>query len=242
LIFLIKYWGINVPINIDDSTNPISDNTPKGLIKTINALAFAIRQLAGTSSWKIPPEQSITTLIVNGVNGAKGDKGDKGDTGSAGLNGLDGASAASTISYAQITDTKPQGVGGGNSVPATVTTRTLNTINTSAAWLSLNSNQFTLTPGTYYIEIFSEAVGTSLTRCWLHDVSNNQVALLGLSQRFASSSGGTLKVVGRVVITTSTTYEIRLYTPSGITNGLGIPCNVDGLLETYTIVNITRFD
>jgi hypothetical protein len=59
-----------MPIIINDSINPIPDNSPRGLIKTVNALAFAIKQLAGTASWRTPPEKSISSLIVEAVIGA----------------------------------------------------------------------------------------------------------------------------------------------------------------------------
>jgi hypothetical protein len=231
-----------MPIPIDDSVNPISDNSQKGLIKTINALAFAIKQLSGTGSWREPPQKTISSLITEGIVGAKGDTGATGATGAKGDKGDTGASAASTISYAQIADIKAQNTNGGTYNASTTISRTLNTIVKSASWLTLNNNQFTLLAGTYYIDISSQVYGIGSARCWLHNITDNQAEIIGLSQ-IISNTGGTLKAMNRITILATKTLEIRLYGSTKQNNiGLGSPANVPGQSEVYTTVEITRFD
>jgi hypothetical protein len=57
-----------MPINIDDSINPIADGTPRGLIKTINGLANAIKNISGKSSWKDAPDITIQQVVDSGIN------------------------------------------------------------------------------------------------------------------------------------------------------------------------------
>lgn len=57
-----------MPINIDDSINPIADGTPKGLIKTINGLANAIKNISGKPSWKDAPDVSIQQINSQSIN------------------------------------------------------------------------------------------------------------------------------------------------------------------------------
>jgi hypothetical protein len=252
-----------MPINIDDTIDPIPNGTPKGLIKTINALAFAIKQLAGTSSWKTPPEQSITALIVEGVEGAKGDKGDKGDTGLTGATGAKGdkgdkgdtgltgatgntgASASSTISYAKLAAVFPQNTSGGTYTAATTITRLLNTVLTPSPWVSLNiinNNQFTLTPGTYHICLFTEVDSIGVCKVWLQNITDNRVEILGTSKRVATT-GDSLTASGRITLLTAKTFEVRIYgTTTGKNTGLGYPVNISGQSEIYTTVELNRFD
>lgn len=55
-----------MPINIDDSFNPIADGTPRGLRNTLNGFAHAIKLINGKNSWREPPDISLQEILING--------------------------------------------------------------------------------------------------------------------------------------------------------------------------------
>nr|WP_322709896.1 hypothetical protein [Nostoc sp. ChiSLP03a]MDZ8211041.1 hypothetical protein [Nostoc sp. ChiSLP03a] len=152
---------------------------------------------------------------------------------------------SASIEYAQVADIKSSGVNGGSYPTALTTiTRVLNTITSSASWLSLASNAFVLQAGTYLIEAIIPAIYVGNFKAWLADSSNN-IILLGTPQY--SSEGAPYTTIvslikGKIIVTPATAYTIKFWAANARTQNyvLGIAAGISGQSEMYTQVNITK--
>jgi hypothetical protein len=154
-----------------------------------------------------------------------------------------------TPKFAVVKDAPSSGSNGGGSTTGWQI-RNLNLVEGGNSFLDLSNNQFTLSPGEYIIEASSPGVASNSLRVALVNPASLSEAYYGTSE-FSSAPGGsqsTSFLVARLVLTTSKSYEVRLFTQSGVpANGLGLAStvpSVDGVSpspnELYTMVKITK--
>lgn len=157
--------------------------------------------------------------------------------------------AAQMVSPASITqgvvylkDIQSSSTEGGTCTSGNWIVRTLNTTEGDTDLVSLSSNQFTLQPGVYSIDVTAPARGVDAHKIRLYDVTNSGVSIFG-SSSFANSGSVEDSVAllnGALNITTATTYQIEhACATTKNTNGFGTYSNL-GSFELYTQVKITR--
>ena len=153
--------------------------------------------------------------------------------------------------YCLVVDEKSSGTNGGNSTTATVHTRDLNTLEGECDFASISSNQLTLEPGTYWIRGACPAWQSNRSHCYLYNTGSTNIDILGMNIKTNAGAGTSSPMVespfmGRIQITSSTTYEVRHFIETGATNGLGqTVAAVAGnpqTVERYTYVQIYRMD
>lgn len=136
-----------------------------------------------------------------------------------------------------LRDEKAQNTNGGASVVGTQT-RTLNTVKTNEiTGASLSSNQITLPSGTYYINAIMPAVNLGKTQAYLYSVTDGSNEIIGMSLNSRYGEPGP-NVSGRFTTATTRVYEIRQYTESVNSSGLGAQANQT--TEVYTDVKIWK--
>lgn len=156
-----------------------------------------------------------------------------------------GISGGSTIEYAQIADLKTSGINGGSYPTAQVAiTRDLNTVISSASWLSLTANVFTLQAGTYIVNAIVPAIYVGNFKAWVQDASNN-IVLLGTPQYSSEGSPyvtASSVIKGKIIVTTETECSIKFWASNGRSQNyvLGIAAGISGQGEVYTQVDITK--
>jgi hypothetical protein len=148
-----------------------------------------------------------------------------------------------------IKDVKAQNTSGGTFTSGAWRTRDLNVINTNGstttdttcAWASLSSNQFTLQPGIYRIKASVPSLAVDKVLAKLYNITSSSDTLLSDSS-FSSSVTATLAnnlINGQVSIGSATTYEIRhICQTTNATIGFGYASNLG--TETYTQVEIIK--
>jgi len=147
---------------------------------------------------------------------------------------------------AVITDQKPSGVNGGTFTQGSFITRTLNTIEGDTDIVSLNSNQFTIQPGTYLIWGSAPAYYVNYHKVQLYDITNSMIKVQGMSS-YATIAGSTSSTkrsffTAYAVLTVPTTYEVRHRCSStSASTGLGIASSM-GEVEIYTEVSIIQLE
>jgi hypothetical protein len=150
------------------------------------------------------------------------------------------------VSVAVIADVKSVSTHGGTFTSGAWRTRDLNTeIQDSDNIVTISSNQFTLIPGTYVIQFAAPAYGVSYHRARLYDITNSTVIAQGINcfdypDPSLNADQGISSGVGRVLITSNTTYEIQhrcALTQSPY--GLGLGCNLSSD-EQFTTVTIWK--
>lgn len=157
-----------------------------------------------------------------------------------------GSSIPSAITYAQVGDVKSSGTNGGTYSSAVNITRTLNTVITSASWLSLNTSTsvITLASGTYLVDGFCTAGGIGSFRCWLANASTNAVLLLGSSAypntNYYAACLSLLK--GQIILSASTTLtmQMKATNTSSNTSALGVASGITGQTELYSQIGFTK--
>lgn len=158
--------------------------------------------------------------------------------------GLDNTSVPITVGgYLFATEEYANTTAGQNS-SAGMNTRHLNTekVNTIAG-ASLASYQYTLAAGTYRVRAFCMGWKVNLTRAHIYDVSNAVVLVSGLSCNAASGPTENIAcvVTGQFTIAASTIIELRHYTQSAVTSGLGKPANsTDTQNEVYAQIELWK--
>ena len=143
---------------------------------------------------------------------------------------------------AYIKDVKSANTVGGTSTTGTWSTRDLNTVSGDASIVSLSSNQFTLSAGTYTIKASAPALFSSQHRIKLYNVTDVSDDILGSSE-FSNTSFSMQSISllsGKITLTSSKVFEIRHRVASGwASSGFGAP-SVMGVDEVYTQVEITK--
>jgi len=140
-----------------------------------------------------------------------------------------------------IQDQKASGVDGGTSVVGS-NPRTLNTVLTnSITGASLATNQITLPAGTYYIEAYSSAYGSTGHKTRLHNVTDATIPLVGNPSGWVAGNGGTIShLAGTITIATTKVFSLSTHQSQAIaTNGLG-HTYATGDIEIYTDIKIWK--
>ena len=147
------------------------------------------------------------------------------------------------ISVAVIADQQPNGTDGGTANNGDWRTRVLNTeISDPDGIVSISSNQFTLGSGTYLISWSAPAYNCARHQSKLYDITGSADLVAGSSAYTASSDYVVTRSMGSYVhaITANNTYEIRhRVETSRADNGFGVTSSF-GIVNIYTIVNITK--
>lgn len=150
--------------------------------------------------------------------------------------------AMTNFATAILKDIKTSGTAGGTFTSGAWQTRTLNTLEGDNSFVSLSSNQFTLSPGTYEIEAIAPGFVVGSHTAKLRNITDSSDTLIGSSMSAQTSYNGnnTSNIYGVITITGSKTFEIqhRCQTTFG-TSGFGTSSSF-GVSEVYTQVKITR--
>ncbi|MCC5670884.1 hypothetical protein LC653_45850 [Nostoc sp. CHAB 5784] len=117
-----------------------------------------------------------------------------------------GISSGNTITYARVGDVKAYDTQSGAATANTDITRVLNTIIDSASWLSLFNNQITLQAGIYLVHAAVPGFLCGQFRGWLHNITDNSVAILGQAAYSAAQAAAVSVVNGRLVTTAIKTF------------------------------------
>jgi hypothetical protein len=142
---------------------------------------------------------------------------------------------------AYIKDVKADGVAAGTCTSGSWLTRDLNTLEGSVEGLSLGTNEFTLTSGTYEIDATSQTFGTNNHKAKLRNITDSSDEIIGSSE-YSDSAGPTAhmtssRVTGLFIVEGSKTFEIQHRCAT--TSSFGVNSNF-GVNEVYTQVKITR--
>lgn len=145
-------------------------------------------------------------------------------------------------SVATIKDVKNSGVDGGASTGAAFNTRVLNTLDDkNNIIMSLASNQFFLSKGTYVIGAFAPNYAGDVVRLRIRDITNSLTPLLG--EVVYNRSGNLTTIInslcGVLVVKSATLYELQQYVTTANGSGYGIGAG-SGESEVYAQIKITR--
>ena len=150
----------------------------------------------------------------------------------------------SGVSFAKVWDQKSAGTGGGTSGSAnTWHTRTLTNIQGSS-WLTLSSNQFTLSgAGTYLIKFRAPGFQIVQFQIALYDITNSEAVAYG-SSNYANEGGWETNFYSEgshiATQTSNVTYEIRIKHSGGAHgDGYGQPTGLN-TPEIYTTVEVIK--
>jgi hypothetical protein len=152
-----------------------------------------------------------------------------------------------TISNGQtvyLKDAKASGTDGGTFTSGAFQTRTLNTLENSAAfpWISLSANQFTLQPGTYAIDASAPARAVDSHVLRIRNITASSDEIIGMVENVNASVSAdtTARLFGNIVVATASVYELQhRCTTTKTTNGFGGQANF-GVNEIYSMVKITK--
>lgn len=142
-----------------------------------------------------------------------------------------------------IQDQKTNGTNGGTCTSGSFQTRTLNTFEKSAWYVTLSSNQIILRAGRYLVEWSAPASQVISHQTRLYDITNTVEASPGSSEETPSASTVVPRSTGYAYlnINATTTYEVQSYCQSTVVDS-GFGANMGGYasVEVYTHVKITR--
>lgn len=178
----------------------------------------------------------------------QGNAGPQGPTGATGATGPQGPTGSSGVtSVAILRDEKPNATVGGTFNNHGWRTRDLNAETDPDGIVTLSNNQFTLGAGTYNIYFTAPAFRVQTHHTRLYNVTDGTVAGNGSNAVQNASAEDSNHSMGwaLVTITGNKTFELQhICSTSQANNGFGIAQagisgNV-GLVETYSIVNITK--
>ena len=140
-----------------------------------------------------------------------------------------------------IKEIQNSGVSGGTFTAGSYVTRVLNTVSGDTEFVSLASDQFTLQPGKYEIEV--EAVGhlVNIHKAKLRNITDSTDDIIGKVAQSSSTNAQTISSIkGTVILTEAKTFEIQhRCTITKTVNGFG-PAASFGDDEVYTQVKITK--
>jgi hypothetical protein len=143
---------------------------------------------------------------------------------------------------ATLSDVKAAGTQGGTFTAGAFVTRTLNTLSDPQnIGVTLASNQFTLQPGSYYIEAETPAFAVNRHVARLRNITDSVDSLIGIGAYSSSTGNQNNSVIkGTITITSPKVFEIQeRCETTGVTNGLGVAMNF-GVNEVYTVVKIQK--
>ncbi len=139
-----------------------------------------------------------------------------------------------------ISDQKSTGTNGGTFTAGAWQTRDLTVISAIASTISLGSNQITLQPGTYTIQISAPAYKVGLHQVRLQNITDGSTIAYGSSAIANSSGGATYSLIEtNILINKVTTLAIQHQcTVTEANDGFGIAGGFGD--EVYTTVKITN--
>jgi hypothetical protein len=141
-----------------------------------------------------------------------------------------------------LKDVKSSGTTSGTFTSGSWQTRTLNTIENAQSWISLLSNQFSLSAGTYEITAYAPAYSVDAHQAKLYNVTDASDTIIGTTEHVgaASTVGTSSVVIGTFTITATKTFELRHKCSTTLsTNGFGLAGNL-GVSEVYSTVRIKK--
>lgn len=151
---------------------------------------------------------------------------------------------------AYLKDVKADTTDGGTFTSGAWQTRTLNTINetgssttSSSTFVTLSSNQFTLSPGEYMIDWEAPAFAVDQHQTRLRNITDTTTDGLGTRSNSSSGSSGFSNSIGHIklTITSSKVYEIQHQCgTTKATNGFGSGTSSFSESVVYSQVKITR--
>ena len=148
-----------------------------------------------------------------------------------------------TPTYVKMLDQKASGTPGGTFTSGAWQTRTLNTslYPTAVPWfISLTSNQFTLAPGTYYIDARCPHYSVRQNKAKLRNITAGTDTIIGHNDYSIVGSGGSAFITGTFTILVNTTFEIQhRCTYSRGTDGFGTAASY-GVNEIFTVVELWK--
>lgn len=145
------------------------------------------------------------------------------------------------IGTTYLKDVKSSGTAGGTFTSGSYQTRTLNTQEGDTGFCSLSSNQFTLQPGTYEIEVTTPAHRVGDNKVKLANITDS-IDVLGINLQSNATTPTSVAsfLKTRVVITSAKVFEIQhRCATTEATDGFGRACSF-GDNEVYTIVKIDK--
>ena len=149
--------------------------------------------------------------------------------------GSGGGGGGSTVKIMYVKYVVGNNVGGGTSVAATWTKRTLNTTSGDGTVGTLSGSVLTLTAGTYFIkgvQLFSKAGAISTRMRNTSDASDAILGTTGLHSTAANVANINSMMMDVVTIAATKNFEFQYYTSSGVGNGLGTAAG-NGQSEVY---------
>ncbi|WP_094607722.1 hypothetical protein SPSIL_009160 [Sporomusa silvacetica DSM 10669] len=152
----------------------------------------------------------------------------------------------SSPSYAIITDEKTSGTSGGSGTASTWNTRDLNTIKVDTdSIVTLSSNQFTLQSGTYLIEAVAPVYAAGNNRTRLQNITDSTTIAYGnncLTSTGTYANGASSTLYAKFTISAAKVFELQhwIQSAAGGSSVLGALCGITGVVETYSIVKITK--
>jgi hypothetical protein len=152
--------------------------------------------------------------------------------------------SASSVGVVYAKDVKGLGSTGGTATVSTWTKRDLNTLEGNTSFISLSSNEFTLSvAGTYVIKGCSPFRAVAGAKIRLYNVSDSAVAIYGTSSAVANGGANNQDyscIGGVVTISGSKTFSVEYYVGSSTNNNdLGMATGF-GADEVYTQIEIMK--
>lgn len=151
--------------------------------------------------------------------------------------------------YAILRDEKASGTDGGTFTSGDWRTRDLNTKLVDEIGITLSSNQFTLSAGTYRLRASAPAKGGVIRHTTrLYNITDDEVALSGTAELLVNTGNHSTShawLVGNLELTKDTTFEVQHQCQQTVsTNGFGlaIGSSFAVAVEVYTIVEILKVD
>lgn len=144
---------------------------------------------------------------------------------------------------AYIKDVKASGTAGGDSASGGYTDRALNTLtDPNGIVTSLSSNQFTLPPGKYEIQVRAPARNATRHKVFLYSVTDTADAIIGETHFMdAYTDMEWAEAADIITLTTAKTFKVRHWTAnSSSPYGMGFPASISGVSEVYTTVKIRK--
>lgn len=202
-----------------------STNTSGGLAKETGAILYGSNNV-----------QSLFARVpIEGWGATSG--------GSISASSVDSASESGIV---LLRDVKASGTAGGGSAAASWQTRDLNTKEGDTSFVSLTSNEFTLSAGVYLIEATAPAFRVALHRSRIYNVTDASEEIRGQNQFSPSSASANqtnATLQGIIDISSTKTFRLEHRTQTlQNTNGLGPAHSIVGESEIYSEVKIIKLD
>lgn len=156
---------------------------------------------------------------------------------------LSNATGNAIAKYFYARDEKPSGTSGGATSSGSWNTRDINTIKNNYIGASLASNRVSLPAGRYHVRANAPSFAAETTRLAIYNATSSAYMLHGPTGRTNPGSAHIVQtsVEGEVVLDTPSLIELRMWTQSANSYGMGYPvAGVSGVAEIYSELRIWR--